>query len=436
MIIFEPDELEIAIVTYNRCEFVEEWLKYGYEQIKIRNINLGIYDSSTNDDTEKYINEFKKEHGDNTIEYYRIDSDVNIGYKPMFPILSSKAKYVWVSGDSRCHDFHYLDKKVFPYIKKGIDYIILHAINNEENDGKKYISKDELLEECFLSMTCIGLSIYKTEIFNPLKTNAKLMKQCNLKYENNYAFSWIGYFLEVYSLKEYNAVFLVVPIIDIKREKKIQSWFKEFYKCWCENLCDLMDALSDRYSNTEKVIRDTWKYMRLDSPVYCYKARRNGDLTCDIYKRYLENGMLHRVSKQLDRIEYFAMADKKGLDKCLNNAYKQEEEDFFNICKNNINQIQKRANGKEIWIYGAGKGGRILKRCFNKYNIPVCGYIDKNADIAKKYDDLPVRLIYSVIPNEYFIVISLLDYSPFIILSLMQQGIKREDIYFLIIESD
>ena len=42
----------------------------------------------------------------------------------MFPILNTKAKYIWVSGDSRCHDFNYLDEKVFPYLKLDIDYVV------------------------------------------------------------------------------------------------------------------------------------------------------------------------------------------------------------------------------------------------------------------------------------------------------------------------
>ncbi len=37
----------------------------------------------------------------------------------MFPILNTKAKYIWVSGDSRCHDFNYLDEKGFSIFEAG-----------------------------------------------------------------------------------------------------------------------------------------------------------------------------------------------------------------------------------------------------------------------------------------------------------------------------
>lgn len=436
IVIFEPNEFEIAVITYNRCEFIKEWLLYCYEEIKKRNIGLSIYDSSTDNNTEMYINDFVEKSNDNIIHYHRIDSSVTIGYKPMIPILNSKAKYIWVSGDSRYHDFNILDTKVFIYIKENIDYIILHAINNEENDGKIYTSQNELLWECFISMTCIGLSIYKTTLFDPIKYNEQFVKECDLKYRENYAFSWIGYFLESYSMKKNNAVFSIVPTLNIRPEKKVQSWFKRFYECWCENLCDLMDALSDTYCNTEKVIKDTWKYMRLDSPLYCYKARKNGDLTKDKFEKYLQNGMLQRVSKQLDRIERFALIDEEKIDECLVHEYKKEEKNFFNLCENKMNLIRKKANGKEIWIYGAGKGGKILKVCFDKYRIPVCGFIDINAENINEYMGLPVKSIDSIESNKQFIVISLFDYYPLLIEPLMRHGVKRKMMYYLIVEEN
>lgn len=219
IVTFESGEFEIALVTYNRCEFVAEWLEHCFIQTKIRNISLSIWDSSTNPDTEEYIKEFNvKENAD--ITYYHVSSETSVGYKPIFPLLSVSSKYVWVSGDSRYHDFNLLDQKIFPYLKQNIDYIVLHAVNNEENDGKVYTDRNEFLRECFLSMTCIGLSIFKTSIFEPIKGNSALKKECDRKYKDNYGFGWMGYFLEIYALKNYKALFSVIPIINIKSEKK------------------------------------------------------------------------------------------------------------------------------------------------------------------------------------------------------------------------
>ena len=198
MIKFDNNEFEIAIATYNRSEFIEEWLDKCYLDITSRNIALSIYDSSTDDKTKEYIETFN-DHVENKITYVRVDSNIEIGYKPMLPILNSKAKYVWVAGDSRYHNFKELDKKVFPYIKQGLDFILICIASNMENDGKIYKNDGEFLKECLISTTCIGLSIYKRELFDALKKDRSWMKECDRKYRHNYGFGWLGYFYEVFA---------------------------------------------------------------------------------------------------------------------------------------------------------------------------------------------------------------------------------------------
>ena len=92
MIVFDDLELEIALCTYNREEFVKEWLNHYYEGAALRNIGLAIYDSSTNNDTEEFVNLFNKSHKGRKIGYYRIPSETTIGLKPLSPILMSKSR--------------------------------------------------------------------------------------------------------------------------------------------------------------------------------------------------------------------------------------------------------------------------------------------------------------------------------------------------------
>ena len=168
MIKFDDKELEIAIVTYNRAPFIKEWLDNCYEESCKRNISISIYDSSTNDDTEELVKCYETSVL-YPIAYHKVPSDTPIGYKPMLPILKSECKYVWVSGDSRRHNFDELDNSVFSCIKNDYDYIVIladHFFNEQDyssNNLEKFIS------DCFISTTCIGLSIYKTSIFDYLK---------------------------------------------------------------------------------------------------------------------------------------------------------------------------------------------------------------------------------------------------------------------------
>ena len=307
MIIFDKNEFEIAIVTYNRAKFVEEWISQCYSNLLSRNIALSIYDSSSNEETEELIRSLNKVN-QRHIHYVKVDSAIAIGYKPMLPIFRCTSKYVWVSGDSRMHDFEELDAKVFPYIKKGIDYILLNAITNNENDGKVYTEKSEFLRECLISTTCIGLSIYKRSIFNELFSNVQWLEECDMAFKSNYGFGWLGYFYSVFANNEYKAVFSVVKTINILPGKKKQAWASRFYECWVENLCDLIDRIPEIYKNKDLVIRETWTRMNLESHFYCYRARVCGGLDSTVFNKYLNNGMLARVTKKLNRIRIYAMA--------------------------------------------------------------------------------------------------------------------------------
>ncbi len=430
IVTFESGEFEIALVTYNRCEFVAEWLEHCFIQTKIRNISLSIWDSSTNPDTEEYIKEFNvKENAD--ITYYHVSSETSVGYKPIFPLLSVSSKYVWVSGDSRYHDFNLLDQKIFPYLKQNIDYIVLHAVNNEENDGKVYTDRNEFLRECFLSMTCIGLSIFKTSIFEPIKGNSALKKECDRKYKDNYGFGWMGYFLEIYALKNYKALFSVIPIINIKSEKKIRSWFKRYYHCWVEDLCNLAEYLSEKYKHTDIILKDTWKYLTLDRPSICYDVRKAGDLNSQTFSEYKNNGMFDKVTKHIDRLERFANCPIQELDACLEQELELEKKFFKELCCRNFDKVKRLSKGYKLWIYGAGAGGRISARYFNSHSLSVCGFVDQSAEKIKSFEGLPVKTIKDLASSDCFIFISLFHWAPFVVNSLIAHGIEKDKILYI-----
>lgn len=436
MVKFEPGELEIAIVTYNRCMFIAEWLKQCYRMAQDRNISISIYDSSINDETEKYIYDFKNRMNDKDLKYYHIPSNINIGYKPMIPILNSKAKYIWVSGDSRYHEFQDLDKKVFPYLKKDIDYVVLHICNNEENDEKIYTDRHEFFKDCFISMTCIGLSIYKTSLFGAMKSSKQLQCSCDQKYKNNYAFAWIGYFLEMFCMGSHKALFSIIPIKNIKSDIKIHSWFQRCYECWVQDLCDLMDSISEKYQHTESVMRNTWIYLALDSPGFCIYARKKGDLNKKSIKKYMANDKLFRVTKQIKRIVTLACAEEKDLDRCLAQCVKLEIKEFEDNCYKNINKISECSKGKKIWIYGAGKGGNILMDCLIQNGISIYGFLDQTADGIKRINGFCVKKLTDINYDNVYVVISLFYWQPLIIKTLLEQGLDRNSILYLNVESN
>jgi glycosyltransferase involved in cell wall biosynthesis len=119
MLTFENDELEVALITYNRSKFVKEWITRYIDEFYARNIKIVVYDSSTDELTKNEIEKVNEKY-DKKIKYNYLSAELSVGHVVLHAIVNASSKYVWVAGDSRCHDLEDLDRKVFPYIKSGI----------------------------------------------------------------------------------------------------------------------------------------------------------------------------------------------------------------------------------------------------------------------------------------------------------------------------
>lgn len=89
------------------------------------------------------------------------------------------------------------------------------------------------------------------------------------------------------------------------------------------------------------------------------------------------------------------------------------------------------AKGKNLWIYGAGRNGKILHAFLKEKGINVSGYIDQKADEIQNVEGLPVRYICDVSPDRDYLLISLatVDYS--VISLCMENGFTSEDFYYI-----
>ncbi len=308
MVRFDDGELEIAIATYNRPDFIKGWLEKCYRQAVERNIALSIYDSSPDDKTERIILDFNK-NAEFKVKYRHVDSKTIIGYKPMFPILESDFQYLWVSGDARYNDFEQLDEKVFPYIKnRKADYIVINVSNNRQFPDMLFDNCGDMIHAVFIPSTCIGLSIYRMEIFDPIRNNRNLLNEYDKKFKDNYGFSWLGYFYNVYAAGKYYTLLANVntyPVLDIR---KTEAWVKQFYGCWADDLCQIIDNIPDVYTGKDFIPRETWDIMRLYSIPYCYLARKNGDLDKKKYDEIKKNGKLDKICDKHSRIRFFAIS--------------------------------------------------------------------------------------------------------------------------------
>lgn len=320
MVRFEAGEFEIAVVTYKRQEFVRNWLDKCYEPAVARSILLSVYDSSPDDGTEKMIDSFNEGRAVK-VQYHHVDEKTIIGYKPMLPILNTTSTYIWVSGDSRYQDFNELDEKLFPMIKsRDIDYAVIDIGNIHPRPDMVFDDKGKMIHTCFVAMTCIGMSIYRTAIFDIIRNTPSLLEQYDKRFGSNYGFAWLGYFYNAYAAGEYRAALVNAGTKSILKKEKVQSWAVRFYGCWAEDLCQIIDSIPDSYADKDSIPKETWDVMKLDSISFGYKARKYGDLDAEKYAELKKRGIIAKLTDKPGRIKFFATAPMPVIE-CVNGVY-------------------------------------------------------------------------------------------------------------------
>lgn len=108
-----------------------------------------------------------------------------------------------------------------------------------------------------------------------------------------------------------------------------------------------------------------------------------------------------------------------------------EECRFEEICNEKITNIIKNTRGKNIYIYGAGKGGIIFKNICKKRGVLVNGFVDRNYDKICIIDEIPVVSVEMLNPESDYVIISLRSVELEPIQILKNKGFKKQNIYYL-----
>lgn len=297
--------IEIAISTYNRAHILEAWLSNNYVHLCGLGISLSIYDSSTNDETEKLINTFNDSTSFTRIRYVRKDSSIRVDEKVLLSIMDSSADYVWPLGDSTSINFEDVKNKVIPFIEQNYDFVCVFGKTYLDNDGKTYMHPIDFFGDCFWHATWLGGIIFNKKLFSPLYDNEIYGKMIK-KYYRNDGFSYLGIFFELIANKDIQSSFTIVRCDGSIGKNKIQGWLNRYMEVWCDNLVYFIDSIPDYYNPLkDKVLKETWKILDLDG-TWSYKARKNGSLNKEIYEHYDRIGYVDRVLDNKTRIKRIA----------------------------------------------------------------------------------------------------------------------------------
>ena len=108
-----------------------------------------------------------------------------------------------------------------------------------------------------------------------------------------------------------------------------------------------------------------------------------------------------------------------------------EENVFKGICKEQLIYILEYRQHRNIWIYGAGKGGIILADVLKSMDVDISGFIDVNYKRITECVGLPVEWFDNKNPKKDFIVVSLRDIDYQVLKTCEKYGFKGRSLYYV-----
>ena len=103
---------------------------------------------------------------------------------------------------------------------------------------------------------------------------------------------------------------------------------------------------------------------------------------------------------------------------------------MLEICKKNIEKIKLNSKNKEIFLWGAGKLGKIAAKYFHEEGLVIKGYIDSNK-AGTIIENLPVYAKEDISPENSYIIISIMSFKNEIMDFLIDKGFDLNQICYL-----
>ncbi len=122
-------KLAISFVTYNRAKHIKEDLEIIAKSTKLNDIDIYIFDGSSNKNTEYVVGKFR-DKGYDHIYYFHTESNLSAQESALQRLENAffvpNAEYIWLSGDKFIINPQYY-KDILSYIDKSYDIITIYG---------------------------------------------------------------------------------------------------------------------------------------------------------------------------------------------------------------------------------------------------------------------------------------------------------------------
>jgi len=282
-------EIRIAfcIPTYKHPHMIEEFLGQYAAGYAERSIDIYIYDSSPDDETEKTVTAYQQKI--DSLYYIRIPEEVNV-YKKIYLIfqqyeMKDQYDFIWPCGDGIHYPLRAMDT-ILPQISHQYDMVHINATDREGLGTRVYEDCNEYLGDCAWHTTLLGALLFNC--------NTMLKDVCWKTYEEKFLKE--GY-LEFSQVSFYFYRFLEMPRFCVKyisgaslcyrsKLKKRTVWYERLFKVLCVDWVNTIETLPDCYTNKETALLKLGKYSLLETEESFLQKRIDGIYDDNIFHQY------------------------------------------------------------------------------------------------------------------------------------------------------
>ena len=331
----------ICMPTCNRSECIDRVLKEELEILKKTDIDICIYDSSDNDDTERLVSDYQH-RGYQNLFYRQVDHAIHPNRKAYGIFKEAEQMghdYVWLIHDhTYCNDEKGL-LNIMEALSEGYDFYLL---NMQSNNFRMIEIKDldEFLMLGAWPLNSFGASILKVSSFIKGTDWRKISKKYLGKKTLNYAH--IGFYYErAAQIKDVRICKVELPreyFLDFLRYEKT-SWDKETIRicteCWGGNILKLPNVYTCKYQALKT--QDRWFLSKYKLIFY----KKSGQFHIRSFMRY------HK---------WFRLLSPESYWQNLMIAVFPFKVSKYICCHKLVKQIKKaQLRNEKVFIYGAGR---------------------------------------------------------------------------------
>lgn len=115
----------------------------------------------------------------------------------------------------------------------------------------------------------------------------------------------------------------------------------------------------------------------------------------------------------------------------VNGRRTETDEDFREVCRKKLKRSLSLQGERQLYIYGASRGGEILKNVLDEARINIDGFIDaRSSPEFREFMCYPVRKLKDVTPDKAYILVSLKRYDMSVLNDLMSAGFTQKDFFY------